>query len=104
MKSLHTTLSLLALGLVSSASFAADAGRGAQLHNEQCLACHASRLGFGNNGNDIYTRENRRVTTLPGLQKQVDRCKNNLQIVWFDEDVADVVEHLNNSFYKFPKN
>jgi cytochrome c553 len=104
MKKLITNISLLALGLITSAAFAADATRGAQLHNEQCMSCHASRLGFGNGGNDIYTRENRRVSSLPGLQKQVNRCKNNLQIVWFDEDVADVVEHLNATFYKFPAN
>ncbi|MDH5786550.1 MAG: cytochrome c [Chromatiales bacterium] len=96
-----TTVSLLALALFSSNSQAADATRGTQLHNEQCMGCHASRLGYGNSGNDIYTRENRRVTTLAGLQKQVDRCKNNLQIVWFDEDVADVAEYLNATFYHF---
>lgn len=95
------TLSLLAMALFTSPSQAADANRGAQLHKEQCMGCHAPRLGFGNDGNDIYTRANRRVTSLPGLQKQVNRCKNNLQIVWFDEDVDDVVKHLNSSFYHF---
>ena len=95
------TLSLLGMVLLAPTAQAADATRGAQLHNEQCMGCHAPRLGFGNKGNDIYTRANRRVTSLPGLQKQVNRCKNNLQIVWFDEDVDDVVEHLNTSFYHF---
>ncbi len=101
MKHVFTALALLGLSLAASTTHAADANRGAQLHNAQCMACHASRLGFGNNGNDIYTRENRRVVSLPGLQTQVNRCKNNLQITWFDEDVADVVEHLNASFYHF---
>jgi mono/diheme cytochrome c family protein len=100
---LTITLSLLLLGsLFTTGALATDASRGAQLHNEQCTACHAAR--FGNNGNDIYTRPDRRVTSLPALQKQVNRCKNNLQIVWFDEDVADVVEFLNSTIYKFPKN
>lgn len=98
-----TTLSFLLLGSIfTTGVLAADASRGAQLHNEQCTTCHAAR--FGNNGNDIYTRPDRRVTSLPALQKQVNRCKNNLQIVWFDEDVADVVEHLNSTIYKFPHN
>lgn len=101
MKALIATLALLALGLATT-SHAADASRGATLHNEQCTACHAAR--FGNNGNDIYTRPDRRVQDLPGLQKQVNRCKNNLQIVWFDEDVADVVAHLNATYYKFGQN
>ena len=93
------TLSLFATALFTTTGQAADATRGAQLHSEQCMACHAAR--FGDNGNEIYTRDNRRVTSLEGLQKQVNRCKNNLQIVWFDEDVADVAEYLNASFYHF---
>ncbi|MEN8170102.1 MAG: cytochrome c [Pseudomonadota bacterium] len=99
MKMTLATLMLLLGSLFTTNALAADANRGATLHNEQCIACHASR--FGNNGNDIYTRSTRRVHTLPGLQKQVNRCKNNLQIVWFDEDVADVTSHLNATFYHF---
>jgi cytochrome c2 len=99
MKRTITTLTLLLGALSTSSALGADAERGAQLHSEKCVACHASR--FGNNGNDIYTRTNRRVQNLPGLQKQVNFCKNNLQIVWFDEDVANVVEHLNKRFYHF---
>ena len=101
MKTVITTLGLLAATLFTTSASAADASRGATLHNEQCMGCHAAR--FGDGGNEIYTRANRRVTSLPGLQKQVNRCKNNLQIVWFDEDVADVTEHLNATFYKFEK-
>lgn len=101
MKRLSPPLLLLTALSAAGSVQAADASRGATLHNEHCLACHASRLGFGNNGNDIYTRTNRRITNLEGLQQQVNRCKNNLQIVWFDEDVADVVEYLNDSFYHF---
>ena len=92
----------LVLGIVfSSSAVAADASRGEKLHNEQCTRCHAQM--FGGNGDGIYTRSDRRVTSYEGLQKQVDRCKNNLSIVWFDEDVADVVEYLNNTFYHFKK-
>lgn len=85
--------------LFVSSGHAADGQRGEQLHNSQCIACHASR--FGDNGAEIYTRPNRRVQSFEGLQRQVNRCKNNLQIVWFDEDVADVVEYLNRQYYKF---
>jgi Skp family chaperone for outer membrane proteins len=102
MKMMIAILSLLGLSLATSSAIAADANRGATLHNEQCMACHAAR--FSDAGNEIYTRSDRRVQSLAALQKQVDRCKNNLQIVWFDEDVADVVAHLNATFYKFPAN
>ena len=78
---------------------AADIKKGEQLVNNQCISCHASR--FGNNGSDIYTRPDRRVTSLAGLKKQVIRCRDNLGITWFDEDVDDVVAFLNARYYKF---
>lgn len=89
----------LTLLLLAPHAQAADAKRGEQLHNSQCISCHASR--FGNNGDDIYTRANRRVTSLAGLKKQVTRCRDNLKVVWFDEDVDDVVAFLNARHYKF---
>ena len=49
----------------------------------------------------IYTREERRVTTLDALQRQVQRCETNLDLAWFPEDVDAVTEYLNTSFYKF---
>jgi mono/diheme cytochrome c family protein len=91
-------LPLLAAPLLTT-SAQADAGRGETLHNQQCIACHASR--FGDNGSAIYTRSDRRVTSLAGLHKQVTRCKDNLGIAWFDDEVKDVAEYLNASFYHF---
>lgn len=91
-------LALLCLATPAIGS-AADAKKGEQLHNSQCIACHASR--FGNNGADIYTRPDRRVTSLPGLKKQVLRCRDNLRVTWFDEDVEDVAAFLNARYYKF---
>ena len=85
--------------LIASTSQAADWQRGEQLHNSQCIACHAAR--FGDNGAEIYTRANRRVQSFEGLQRQVNRCKNNLEITRFDEDVADVVEYLNRQYDHF---
>ncbi len=89
----------LALLLLAPAVQAADAKRGEELHNSQCISCHAAR--FGNNGSDIYTLANRRVTSLDGLKKQVTRCRDNLRVTWFDEEVDDVVVYLNKQFYKF---
>jgi hypothetical protein len=63
------------------------------------VSCHASL--FGDNGTSIYTRPNRRVHSLEALKRQVNLCKNNLEITWFDDDVADVVAYLNRSYYKF---
>jgi hypothetical protein len=49
----------------------------------------------------MYTRKNRKVSTLAGLQKQVRRCELSLGLQWFDDDVAAVIEYLNTSFYHY---
>lgn len=72
--------------------FAANPDNGKELHNEKCTRCHDSA---------IYTRSNRRVHSLPKLGTQVRFCKDNLGITWFDDEVDDVVLHLNQEFYKF---
>jgi len=49
----------------------------------------------------MYTREDRRVTTMDALRHQVQRCETNLNLAWFPEDVDAVIEYLNTTFYKF---
>lgn len=82
-------------------SAVADMARGEQLHTTHCAACHASM--FGNNGSDIYTRSDRRISNLLGLKKQVRFCEQNLGLTWFDDQIQDVTDYLNATFYKFEK-
>ncbi len=70
----------------------ADVKHGQQLHDEHCMKCH---------DNGVYTRENRLVRSQDALVKQVKRCELNLGLRWFDKDVNDVAQYLNQSFYKF---
>ena len=51
----------------------------------------------------VYTRDNRRVTSYPGLQAQVERCDANLGTKLFPDDLALLVDHLNSNYYKFAK-
>ena len=87
-------LTLITTGLVmaSSSSPAIDINHGKSLQQENCMRCH---------DDSMYTREERRVTTLDALKHQVQRCETNLDLAWFPEDVDDVIEYLNTSFYKF---
>ena len=87
-------LTLITTGLVmaSSSSAAIDINHGKSLQQENCMRCH---------DDSMYTREERRVTTLDALQRQVQRCETNLDLAWFPEDVDAVTEYLNTSFYKF---
>ncbi|MCK4866101.1 MAG: cytochrome c [Gammaproteobacteria bacterium] len=82
-----------------SAPINANVENGKELHNSNCTSCHISIQG--GDGSGIYTRENKRIESHPALIKQVKRCRDSLGVPWPDEHVGDVVEYLNNTFYKF---
>ena len=65
---------------------------GAALHAAHCVSCH---------GSEVYTRAERRVTTRPGLTKQVRRCELALGLTWFDDQIEAVAEFLNDRYYHF---
>ena len=84
-----TTTCLLATGVLP---VAAVADNGAALHKEHCTSCH---------DDSVYTRKDRRVNNLAALKKQVQRCELSQGLKWFEEDVDDVVNYLNTTYYKF---
>ncbi len=86
---------------VPGAAGAADVRRGKTLHQKHCVACHTSLTG--GKPDSLYTRADRRVTTLDGLKKQVRRCELSLSLQWFDEDIENVTGFLNQEFYGFGK-
>jgi len=79
-------------GLVAASSplLAIDIDHGKSLQQKNCMSCH---------DDGMYTREERRVTTLDALRHQVQRCETNLNLQWFPEDVDAVIEYLNTTFY-----
>jgi mono/diheme cytochrome c family protein len=91
MKRLIRPLCLISL-LGGTGAHAADVGRGHELINTHCQRCH---------GSEVYTRAERRVTSLPGLHKQVRRCEQMLGLTWFDEDIENAATYLNQEYYKF---
>jgi mono/diheme cytochrome c family protein len=80
---------------------AADLKRGKELHDQNCISCHAGIMG--GNADSIYTRENRRIESYDALVRQVGRCKDNLGMSWPEEEVRDVAEYLNKQYYHFDK-
>lgn len=58
----------------------------------KCFGCHDT---------SVYTRSNRRITSLKALEVQVRRCDNNLGTTLFDDDFDAVVNYLNTNYYKF---
>ena len=85
------------IGISTSAS--ADIARGEELHNKNCIACHASN--FNGDASMMYLRPDRKVKTYDGLLKQVTRCENMLGYTWFDDEIKDVADYLNQKYYKF---
>ncbi|MCV6638903.1 hypothetical protein [Candidatus Albibeggiatoa sp. nov. NOAA] len=97
-------LFLISLCLTSAvyAEEAIDISEGQQLHDKACLSCHDSMT----NGKpeQIYTREDRvdsSIEDLAGLKSRVRACAINTGAQWFDDEVAQVVDYLNNTYYKF---
>jgi hypothetical protein len=86
--------------MVQSA-YGGDAVRGKKLHDEHCVKCHTSIMG--GNPTAIFTRENSRIASYSELYQQVNQCRQRLNVEWPDQNVEDVVEYLNQTFYKFKK-
>lgn len=93
-----TLLLLPCFLLLSQTSLAANPAHGKDLHNANCQSCHSSLM----NGKPdlIYTRPDRRVSTIDGLRNQVTRCKTTVGVAWPNDQIEDVVEYLNVNFYK----
>jgi hypothetical protein len=85
-------LPILLVVMTTGPLYAADTGHGKSLQQKNCMSCH---------DDGMYTRDNRRVSSLDGLQKQVMRCEQSLGLKWFDDDVTAVTEYLNTSYYHF---
>ena len=72
---------------------------GSELHQKNCIACHAAMTG--GDGSVLYTRNNRRVRSIESLTKQVLRCQSSLGLNWSATQQREVQQFLNGSFYKF---
>jgi cytochrome c553 len=90
---IHSMMNITICLLAATSSLqAANLDNGKALVQSNCTKCHDER---------VYTREDRRVKTLEGLNKQVTRCEQSLGLKWFDEDIADVAAYLNQTYYHF---
>jgi cytochrome c len=99
---------LLALAALLSAHHAfcaetsskADPSAGKRLFDEaKCNACH-DKIMKGD-GNRIFTRPDRRITSAPALEKMVRFCIDRTGASLFPEDAEHIAAYLNEQFYKF---
>ena len=92
MKSFKFFLQLPILIMAGNVHADVDAVRGKLLHEQSCSKCHDT---------SVYSRPDKRINTLGALQGQVNRCTRPAGAEWDKQDIADVVEYLNRSFYHF---
>ena len=96
------TLPLLSLTLLTRAAFASevDLKNGKELHEMHCNSCHQSM--FNGSAEEIYTRNDRKMANYSMLQNQVQRCVLNLRLKWFEDELNNVSQYLNQTYYQFP--
>jgi mono/diheme cytochrome c family protein len=76
----------------STSKAAVDEDSGEGIHQASCSRCH---------GTELYTRSDRKVTSLDRLGAQVRMCDSQLETQLFPEDMEKITTYLNESFYKF---
>lgn len=72
---------------------------GRALHDANCMQCHASLTG--GDGNTLYSRSDRKVKTLAGLEKRVANCAIAADANWTPAQQQQVIDYLNSRFYRF---
>lgn len=70
-------------------------------HDKNCTSCHITK--FGKDGSKIYTRKDRLVKNYSMLVQRVKACDINTNAGFHDDEVTNVIEYLNSSYYKFKK-
>ena len=88
-KTLLLTVSLL---IVSMLATAVEIDAGKTMYEKDCVSCHDS---------SVFTREDKKVNDIEGLNHQVNACANGTGASWKQDDVENVVAYLNQEFYKF---
>ena len=65
---------------------------GSVIHEKACTRCHNS---------SVYTRTDRKITSLDALEKRVRGCNANTGANLFPQELKAVTQFLNSAYYKF---
>lgn len=89
----NKTLGKIIAGLaLLSLAVTAMAGQGKTLFDKNCTRCH---------GTDVFTRDDRGVKSLEGLNSRVKQCNLAAKSELNEAQISEVVAYLNKNFYKF---
>jgi len=85
-------ISLLS-SIVLASSLLGDSKNGKELFlDAKCLSCHETTS---------FKHREDKVNSFPMLKKKVRMCEYNTGTGWFDEEVDDVTEYLNQTYYHY---
>lgn len=87
--------SILLVSLCLTNLLAADVENGHEMfESANCMECHIEVH---------FTGPKRKAVDYKKLDQNVEACRVAHGADWFDEDKDDVVEYLNETYYKHPK-
>ena len=72
----------------------ADAERGRLLYENHCTVCHTST---------VHIRDQRKSKSPAEMRNWILRWSGELKLNWSKDELADVYQHLNDRYYKFPR-
>jgi mono/diheme cytochrome c family protein len=85
-------ISLLPIALLARPGLPADSAQGKKLYDANCTKCHST---------DVFTRQDRKIKSLPALNERVGACMHAAQVTLTDDEQKSIVQYLNEEFYKF---
>ena len=68
--------------------------RGELLYSTHCIGCHTAQA---------HWRDKKLATNWSSLRTEVQRWQATAMLQWSEEDVRDVTQYLNDTFYRFPQ-
>jgi len=89
---LCASLSILLMPSAYAASLPGDSAEGKRLLDAHCMECHQT---------DIFTRNDRKVQSLDGLQEQLVSCSHAAKVEFSASETQDLLKYLNDQFYHF---
>ena len=100
MKSIVIAALLLPVAALAEPFPKADPAAGKRAYDEaRCGGCHEKLMG--GDGNRMFTRSERKISSPPALLKMVRFCVDRTGAQVFPEDTEHIAAYLNREFYKF---
>ncbi|MEQ8800308.1 MAG: hypothetical protein RJQ08_02195 [Salinisphaeraceae bacterium] len=87
----HQLLFAAATVMIATPAVAADINA-RRLITDDCTGCH---------GSEVFSRQDRTVSSMPGLKARVRNCTAVADADWTGDEVRAVIEYLNERYYEF---